>query len=59
MGNDSHASVHGVDTVELEITSGNIVQQQNMQHAPTINKNLVSGSLLFQDGLRWFLSLIK
>jgi hypothetical protein len=48
MGNDSRASIHGVDMVELEFTSGNIVQQQNMQHAPTINKNLVSGSLPFK-----------
>src|SRR5207253_6447389 len=44
MGNGSHASVHGVGTVDLKFTSGKIVQ-----HVPSINKNLVSGSLLCRD----------
>nr|CAE01581.2 OSJNBa0068L06.7 [Oryza sativa Japonica Group] len=36
MGNGSHASVHGVGTVDLKFTSGKIVQ-----HVPSINKNLI------------------
>jgi hypothetical protein len=44
MGNGSHASVHGVGTVDLKLTSEKIMQLKNMQHAPSINKNLVSGS---------------
>ena len=43
MGNGSHASVHGVDTVDLKFTSGKIVQLRNVKYVPTINKNLVSG----------------
>ena len=46
MGNGSHASVHGVGTVDLKFTSGKIVQLKNVQHVPTIDKNLVSGSRL-------------
>ena len=49
MGNGSHASVRGVGTVDLKFTSGKIVQLRNMQHVPTMNKNLVSGSLLCRD----------
>jgi hypothetical protein len=52
MGNESHASVHGVGTVDLKLTSGKIVQLKNVQHAPSINKNLVSGSLLCRDGFK-------
>jgi hypothetical protein len=44
MENGSHASVHGVGTVDLKLTSEKIMQLKNMQHAPSINKNLVSGS---------------
>jgi hypothetical protein len=43
MGNGSHASVHGVGTVDLKFTSGKIVQLRNVQHVPSMNKNLVSG----------------
>ena len=46
MGNGSHASIHGVGTVDLKFTSGKIVQLRNVQHVPTINKNLVSGSVV-------------
>jgi hypothetical protein len=49
MGNGSHASVRGVGTVDLKFTSGKIVQLRNVQHLPTMNKNLVSGSLLCRD----------
>jgi hypothetical protein len=47
IGNESHASVHGVGTVNLKLTSGKIVQ-----HVPSINKNLVSGSLLCRDDFK-------
>jgi hypothetical protein len=47
MGNRSYASVRGVGTVDLKFTSGKIVQLRNMQHVRSMNKNLVSGSLLF------------
>jgi hypothetical protein len=50
MGNESHASVRGVSTVDLKFTSGKIVQLKNVQHVPTICKNLVSFSLLLRDG---------
>jgi hypothetical protein len=43
MGNGSHASVHGM--VDLKLTLGKIVQLKNMHHVPSINKNLISGSL--------------
>lgn len=52
MGNGSRASVHGVGTVNLKFTSGKTVQLKNVQHVPSINKNLVSGSLLCRDGFK-------
>ena len=52
MGNGSHALVRAVGTVDLKFTSGKIVQLRNVQHVPTINKNLVSGSLLCRDGFK-------
>ena len=52
MGNGSHASVCGVGTIDLKFTSGKIVQMKNVQHVPTMNKNLVSGSLLCKDGFK-------
>ena len=52
MENGSHASVLCVGTVDLKLTSGKIVHLKNVQHAPTINKNLVSGSLLCRDGYK-------
>ena len=50
--NGSHASVRGVGMIDLKFTSGKIVQLKNVQHVPTINKNLVSGSLLCKDGFK-------
>ncbi|KAK1631219.1 hypothetical protein QYE76_005534 [Lolium multiflorum] len=50
MGNGSRASVRGVGTVDLKFTSGKTIQLKNVQHVPSINKNLVSGSLLCRDG---------
>jgi hypothetical protein len=52
MGNGSHASVRGVDMVDLKLTSRKIVQLKNVQHVHSINKNLVSGSLLCRDGFK-------
>ena len=52
MGNGSHAAVHGIGTVDLKFTSGKIVQLRNVHHVPTINKNLVSGSVLVKDGFK-------
>jgi hypothetical protein len=52
MGNGSHASVRGVGTVDLKFTSGKIVQLKNVQHVPTIHKNLVSVSLLLRDSFK-------
>jgi hypothetical protein len=52
MGNGSHASVCGVGTVDLKFTSGKIVQLRNVQHVPTIRKNLVSVSLLLRNGFK-------
>ena len=49
MGNGSHASVRGVGMIDLKFNSGKIVQLKNVQYVPTINKNLVSGSLLCKD----------
>ena len=52
MGNGSSASVHGVGTVDLKFTSGKIVWLKNMHYVPSVNKNLVSGSLLCRDGYK-------
>ena len=52
MENGSHASVCGVGTIDLKFTSGKIVKMKNVQHVPTINKNLVSGSLPCKDGFK-------
>ncbi|EEE65590.1 hypothetical protein OsJ_21112 [Oryza sativa Japonica Group] len=52
MGNGSHAYIHGVGTVDLKFTSGKIVQLKNVQHVPSIDRNLVSGSRLTRDGFK-------
>jgi hypothetical protein len=52
MGNGSHASDRGVGKVDLKFTSGKIVQLKNVQHVPTIRKNLVSVSLLLRDDIK-------
>jgi hypothetical protein len=52
MGNGSHAYVPGVGTVNLKLTSGKTMRLKNVQHVPTIKKNLVSGSLLCRDGFK-------
>ena len=52
MGNGSHTFVRSVGTINLKFTSGKIVQLKNVQHVPSINKNLVSGFLLCRDGFK-------
>jgi hypothetical protein len=52
MENGSHASVCGVGTIDLKLTSGKIVQLKNVQHVSSINKNLVNGSLLCRDDFK-------
>jgi hypothetical protein len=52
MGNGSHVRVLGVGTVSLKFTSEKMVLLKNVQHVPSIKKNLVSGSLLCRDGYK-------
>jgi hypothetical protein len=52
IGNGSHARVLGVSTVNLKLTSGKIMRLKNVQHVPTIKKNLVRGSLLCRDDFK-------
>jgi hypothetical protein len=52
MGNGSHVHVIGVDTLNMKLTLGKIVQLKNMQHVSTIRKNVVSGCLLCRDGFK-------
>jgi hypothetical protein len=59
IGNSSHATVRGVGTVDLKFTSGKTVRLKNMHHVPSINKNLVSGSLLCRDGYKIVLSPVN
>jgi hypothetical protein len=51
-GNSAHARVLGSSTVTLKLTSGETIQLKNVQHVPTIKKNLASGSLLCRDGFK-------
>ena len=51
-GNGSIVAVHGVGTVNLKFASANTVRPRNIQHAPPINKNLVSGSILCANGFK-------
>ena len=53
MGDGLHASVIGVDTVDLRFTLGKIMQFKNMQHIPSIKMNHVSGSRLLKDGFNF------
>jgi hypothetical protein len=53
MGNGSHARVLGIGTVNLKLTLGKTMRLKNVQHVPTIKKNLVSGSLLCRDGFKF------
>ena len=44
MGNRSLEAIHGVGMVVLKFTSGKTLQLKNVQHVPSIKRNLVSGS---------------
>jgi hypothetical protein len=46
MGNSLCVHVLGVGTVNLKFTSGKTVLLKNVQHVPSIKKNLVSGSMM-------------
>jgi hypothetical protein len=59
IGNVSHASVRGVGTVDLKLTSGKIMQLRNAHYFSSINKNIVSGSLLCRDGFKVVVELNK
>ena len=52
MGNGARAAVRGVGTVNLKLTSGKTVQLKNVQHVPSIRKNLISSYLLCRDGYK-------
>jgi hypothetical protein len=52
MGSGSHAFVHGVSTIDVKLTSGKIMQPKNVQCVHSINKKLVSGSLLCRDDFK-------
>jgi hypothetical protein len=52
MGNRLHVCVLGVGTIILKFTSGKTVLLKNVQHVPSIKKNLFSGSLLCRDGYK-------
>jgi hypothetical protein len=52
MGNGSHATVRVVGMVDLKFTSGKTVRLKNVNHVPSINKNLVSRSLLCRNGYK-------
>ena len=52
MGNGSHAIVRGVGMVDLKFSSGKTMRLKNVHHVSSINKNLVSGSRLCQDGFK-------
>jgi hypothetical protein len=57
--NGSHASIRGGGMVDLKLTLRQIVQLKNVQHVPSINKNLVSDSLLCRDGFKTVLESNK
>jgi hypothetical protein len=52
MRNGSHVCVLDVGMVNLKLTLRKTVRLKNMQHIPTIKKNLVSDSLLCRDGFK-------
>jgi hypothetical protein len=52
MGNGSHVGVLGVGMVILKFTLGKMVLLKNVQHVPSIKKNLVSGSQCCRDGYK-------
>jgi len=59
MENSSHARVLGVGTVILKFTLGKTMLIKNVQHVPSIKKNLVSGSQLCRDDYKIFFEANK
>jgi hypothetical protein len=54
MGNGSRATVRGVGMVDPKFTLGKTVRLKNVHQVPSIEKNLVSGSLLCWDCYKIF-----
>jgi hypothetical protein len=52
MRNESHVCFLSVGTLILKFTLGKTVLLKNMQHIPSIKKNLFSGSQLCRDGYK-------
>jgi hypothetical protein len=52
MENGSRVYVLSAGTVNLKFTSGKTVLLKNVQHVPSIKKNLVSGSMMCRDGYK-------
>jgi hypothetical protein len=52
MGNGSRAHVLDAGTINLKFTLGKTVLLKNVQHVPSIKKNLVSGSMMCRDGYK-------
>jgi hypothetical protein len=52
MGNGSYARVLGVGMVILKFTLGKTVILKNVQHEPSIKKNLVSSTQYCRDGYK-------
>ena len=59
MENGSHARVLSVGTVVLKFTLEKMVLLKNVQHVPSIKKNLVSGSQMCRDGFKIMLESNK
>ena len=52
MADRSTADVLGIGTVVLNLTSGKTLTLKDVKHVPTIAKNLVSGGMLCDIGMR-------
>jgi hypothetical protein len=52
MGNGSRVHVLGAGMINLKFTSGKTVLLKNVQHVPSIKKNIVSGSMMCRDGYK-------
>jgi hypothetical protein len=59
MENGSRVHILGAGTVNLKFTSGKTVLLKNVQHVPSIKKNLVSGSMMCRDGYKIILESNK
>uniref|UniRef100_J3MWC6 Retrovirus-related Pol polyprotein from transposon TNT 1-94-like beta-barrel domain-containing protein n=1 Tax=Oryza brachyantha TaxID=4533 RepID=J3MWC6_ORYBR len=51
-GNGSSVVFLGTGKVGLKLTSGKLIPLKNVQHMPSIKRNLVNGSLLCRDGYK-------